>query len=143
MENEQFSPGESSSVAPRRQFAPRWLLGLLSGVIVGLAWGMAAGSFLYDPDEFQKPYFLRYLAAMLASMSLTGLLVGIIRGWPELFGGMIGSWGTTVFFVALTSRELPPPFGILMVMFLLALGAIGGAITGLLLRLLTRLSSSS
>jgi len=133
---------EFPSLPPGRYSAPKWILGATAGLTVGLVWGGVCSCFLYDIDEFQKPYFLLYLAAMLASMSLTGLLVGIIRRWPELLGVFIGSWAATVFFLAFMSHYLRPPFGILMVMFMPPIGAIGGAITGLLLRLLNRISSN-
>jgi hypothetical protein len=81
LSSENAMSDEFPSLPPGRYSAPKWILGATAGLTVGLVWGGVCGCFLYDIDEFQKPYFLLYLAAMLASMSLTGLLVGIIRRW--------------------------------------------------------------
>jgi hypothetical protein len=132
---------ELPSLPRRRYFAPKWILGAIAGLVIGLMWGVASGCLLFD-GGIQKPEFLLYLAAILTSMTLTGLLVGALGRWPEFFGLFIGSWAATVFFLAFMSRYLRPPFGILMVAFMPPVGAFGGAITGLLPRLLIRFSSN-
>ena len=140
MQDEQFSSDELPLLPPRRYFAPKWLLGAVAGIVAGLTWGVVAGCFLFDFDEFLKPYFFLYLAAVLASMTATGVIMGLVRKLPELYGVLIGAGSATVLFVAFWSRYLQPPFGILMVMFVPPLGTIGGLITGVLLRLLTFIS---
>src|SRR5262245_60082715 len=140
MQDEQSSSVELPLLPPRRYFAPKWVLGALAGVVVGPVWGAAAGCFLFDFDEFQKPHFLLYLAAMLASMTFTGIVIGVIRRWPELLGLLIGLGAAPVFFVVFWAQYLRPMFGILGVMLMLPIGAFGGGLTGLLLRLLKRFS---
>jgi hypothetical protein len=142
MSDEEFGSDKLPLLPPRKSFAPKWILGLVAGVVVGIAWGLAAGCFLFDFDEFLKPYFFSYLAAVVASMTASGLVAGIVQRWPELSAVPIGAFSATILLFVFCPRYLEPPFGILWVMFMPPLGAIGGALTGLLLRLLTRFSRS-
>jgi hypothetical protein len=104
MQDEQFLSEELPLLPPRRYFAPKWLLGAVAGIVAGLTSGVVAGCFLFDFDEFLKPYFFLYLAAVLASMTATGVIMGLVRKLPELYGVLIGAGSATALFVAFWSR---------------------------------------
>jgi len=82
--------------------------------------------------------FWLYLAAMIVSMTITGIVISVSRKLPEILGVFIGGVTATIFFTVFAAHSLRPPFGILLVLFMPPIGALGGAFTGLLLRLLAR-----
>jgi hypothetical protein len=122
-------------------FQVKWVRGAIAGLIVGLVWGGTSAYFVFG-DQVQEPVFWLYLIAMVVSMTLTGILIGVVRKLPEFFGIFIGTGTALVLAAAFVIRSLRPTFGILLMVFMPWIGAIGGTITALLLRVLNRWVSS-